>query len=123
MQKKLRTYPIRARYLTEKVEKGLRSQLANYKLATSSFKDKDSTVTAGGLRATELRISPPVVQRGSDATLTCLYEMTDAPLYSVKWYRGRHEFYRYSPTEAPATKIFLRRHQRGRECDEYLIID
>ncbi|XP_045535302.1 uncharacterized protein LOC106714156 [Papilio machaon] len=63
-------------------------------------------VGIGGLRATELRISPPVVQRGSDATLACLYELTDAPLYSVKWYRGRHEFYRYSPTEQPATKIF-----------------
>ncbi|XP_060802164.1 uncharacterized protein LOC106133081 [Amyelois transitella] len=63
-------------------------------------------VGIGGLRATELRISPPVVQRGSDATLACLYELTDAPLYSVKWYRGRHEFYRYSPTETPATKIF-----------------
>ncbi|XP_026333539.1 uncharacterized protein LOC113240442 [Hyposmocoma kahamanoa] len=63
-------------------------------------------VGAGGLRAIELRISPPVVQRGSDAILACLYELTDAPLYSVKWYRGRHEFYRYSPTETPATKIF-----------------
>ncbi|XP_072949887.1 uncharacterized protein [Epargyreus clarus] len=63
-------------------------------------------VGIGGLRATELRISPSVVQRGSDATLACLYELTDAPLYSVKWYRGRHEFYRYSPTETPATKIF-----------------
>ncbi|KAI5644493.1 hypothetical protein NE865_03382 [Phthorimaea operculella] len=63
-------------------------------------------VGAGGLRAIELRISPPVVQRGSDATLACIYELTDAPLYSVKWYRGRHEFYRYSPTETPATKIF-----------------
>ncbi|KAJ0177980.1 hypothetical protein K1T71_006853 [Dendrolimus kikuchii] len=63
-------------------------------------------VAVGGLRATDLRISPPVVQRGSDATLACLYELTEAPLYSVKWYRGRHEFYRYSPTETPATKIF-----------------
>lgn len=60
----------------------------------------------GGLRAIELKISPPVVQRGSDVILACLYELTDAPLYSVKWYRGRHEFYRYSPTETPATKIF-----------------
>lgn len=60
----------------------------------------------GGLRATDLRISPPVVQRGNDTTLACLYELTDAPLYSVKWYRGRHEFYRYSPTENPTTKIF-----------------
>ncbi|XP_039750562.1 uncharacterized protein LOC120626853 [Pararge aegeria] len=63
-------------------------------------------VGIGGLRAIDLRISPPVVQRGSDVTLACLYELTDAPLYSVKWYRGRHEFYRYSPTETPATKIF-----------------
>lgn len=63
-------------------------------------------VGAGGLRATDLRISPPVVQRGNDTTLACLYELTDAPLYSVKWYRGRHEFYRYSPTENPSTKIF-----------------
>ncbi|XP_041968180.1 uncharacterized protein LOC121725356 [Aricia agestis] len=63
-------------------------------------------VGVGGLRATELRISPPVVQRGADVVLACLYELTDAPLYSVKWYRGRHEFYRYSPTESPATKIF-----------------
>ncbi|XP_061705139.1 uncharacterized protein LOC133516302 [Cydia pomonella] len=63
-------------------------------------------VGAGGLRATELRISPPVVQRGADATFACLYELTDAPLYSVKWYRGRQEFYCYSPTETPSTKIF-----------------
>ncbi|KAJ8719199.1 hypothetical protein PYW07_016755 [Mythimna separata] len=63
-------------------------------------------VGVGGLRATDLRISPPVVQRGNDTTLACLYELTDAPLYSVKWYRGRHEFYRYSPTENPTTKIF-----------------
>ncbi|CAH0674151.1 unnamed protein product [Spodoptera exigua] len=63
-------------------------------------------VAVGGLRATDLRISPPVVQRGNDTTLACLYELTDAPLYSVKWYRGRHEFYRYSPTENPTTKIF-----------------
>lgn len=63
-------------------------------------------VGVGGLRATDLRISPPVVQRGSEAILECLYELTEAPLYSVKWYRGRHEFYRYSPTETPSTKIF-----------------
>ncbi|KAG7310132.1 hypothetical protein JYU34_004674 [Plutella xylostella] len=76
----------------------------NYPHSTASA--KLDVVGIGGLRATDLLISPPVVQRGSDATLACLYELTDAPLYSVKWYRGRHEFYRFSPTEAPATKIF-----------------
>jgi hypothetical protein len=27
-------------------------------------------------------------------------------LYSVKWYKGRREFYRYSPKENPAMKTF-----------------
>lgn len=54
-----------------------------------------------------LQINPSIVQRGHEATLFCQYELEDgAPLYSVKWYRGRHEFYRYSPTEKPSTKIF-----------------
>ncbi|XP_049871053.1 uncharacterized protein LOC126370271 isoform X2 [Pectinophora gossypiella] len=32
--------------------------------------------------------------------------MQDAPLYSVKWYRGNHEFYRYTPLEEPSTRVF-----------------
>lgn len=27
-------------------------------------------------------------------------------LYAVKWYKGRREFYRYTPKENPAMKIF-----------------
>jgi hypothetical protein len=27
-------------------------------------------------------------------------------LYSVKWYKGRREFYRYSPKETPPMKAF-----------------
>ncbi|CAH0382197.1 unnamed protein product [Bemisia tabaci] len=61
----------------------------------------------GCLRDVNLQINPSIVQRGHEATLFCQYELEDgAPLYSVKWYRGRHEFYRYSPTEKPSTKIF-----------------
>nr|CAD7410761.1 unnamed protein product [Timema cristinae] len=44
--------------------------------------------------------------RGHDASLLCLYDLEGAPLYSVKWYRGRREFYRFSPSEKPPTKIF-----------------
>ncbi|KAF9791639.1 hypothetical protein SFRURICE_020038 [Spodoptera frugiperda] len=76
------------------------------RLRDTTQRNTTPTLPVGGLRATDLRISPPVVQRGNDTTLACLYELTDAPLYSVKWYRGRHEFYRYSPTENPTTKIF-----------------
>ncbi|XP_077297350.1 uncharacterized protein LOC143919044 isoform X2 [Arctopsyche grandis] len=58
------------------------------------------------LRIAELRISPPAVQRGARATLECLYDLQGAPLYCVKWYRGRHEFYRYTPGDRPHARIF-----------------
>ncbi|CAK1579657.1 unnamed protein product [Parnassius mnemosyne] len=32
--------------------------------------------------------------------------MQGAPLYSVKWYRGNHEFFRYTPMEEPDLRIF-----------------
>ena len=27
-------------------------------------------------------------------------------LYSIKWYRNGHEFYRYLPTDSPKTTVF-----------------
>ncbi|KAL1398690.1 hypothetical protein pipiens_002346 [Culex pipiens pipiens] len=59
-----------------------------------------------GLRNLALVIKPPWVRRGQEAQLHCQYEMEGAPLYSVKWYRGTLEFYRYSPFENPPAKIF-----------------
>lgn len=47
-----------------------------------------------------------MVQRGQEVILRCHYDLENAPLYSLKWYRGRYEFYRFSPSEDPATKIF-----------------
>uniref|UniRef100_A0A182VUG9 Ig-like domain-containing protein n=1 Tax=Anopheles minimus TaxID=112268 RepID=A0A182VUG9_9DIPT len=32
--------------------------------------------------------------------------MDGESLYSVKWYKGRREFYRYTPKESPPMKIF-----------------
>ncbi|XP_046383290.1 uncharacterized protein LOC124153925 [Ischnura elegans] len=49
---------------------------------------------------------PAAVQAGDSATLICLYDLEGAPLYSVKWYKGRREFYRYVPKEVPPTKVF-----------------
>ncbi|XP_012283441.1 uncharacterized protein LOC105701344 [Orussus abietinus] len=58
------------------------------------------------LRDVRLEVVPEAVQRGHEAILRCHYDLEDAPLYSLKWYRGTHEFYRFSPSETPATKIF-----------------
>ncbi|KAK2583270.1 hypothetical protein KPH14_009280 [Odynerus spinipes] len=51
-----------------------------------------------------LEVIPEAVQRGQEVILRCHYDLV--PLYTVKWYRGNNEFYRYSPNEEPATKIF-----------------
>lgn len=53
-----------------------------------------------------LIVDPPTVRRFEHATLRCFYDLQNAPLYSVKFYRGLREFYRFSPTEIPNKKIF-----------------
>uniref|UniRef100_A0A8D8VIH2 Ig-like domain-containing protein n=1 Tax=Cacopsylla melanoneura TaxID=428564 RepID=A0A8D8VIH2_9HEMI len=58
------------------------------------------------LRNVTLLISPQAVNRGQDVTLYCNYDLEKQPLYSVKWYRGKLEFYRYSPGDSPTSKIF-----------------
>lgn len=60
---------------------------------------------AGGLRTIELRITPRVVQRGKNVTMACMYQLHDYGIYSVKWYKGAQEFYRYSPLESPTTRV------------------
>lgn len=49
---------------------------------------------------------PAAVKRGDNALLICNYDIENDTLYTVKWYRGRREFYRYTPKENPAGKIF-----------------
>nr|CAD7264347.1 unnamed protein product [Timema shepardi] len=51
-------------------------------------------------------VLPPVVAVGSSATLLCLFDLEKDPLYSVKWYRGNFEFYRYVPKERPPGRAF-----------------
>lgn len=58
------------------------------------------------LKDVVLDIEPRIVQLGKESTLRCSYNAEGVPLYTVKWYRGHHEFYRYTPKELPATKIF-----------------
>ncbi|XP_043251294.1 uncharacterized protein LOC143341834 [Colletes latitarsis] len=61
---------------------------------------------ASCLRDVSLEIVPEAVQRGQKAMLRCHYDLQGAVLYSVKWYRGKHEFYRFTPQDQPNIKIF-----------------
>ncbi|XP_073821856.1 uncharacterized protein [Musca autumnalis] len=49
---------------------------------------------------------PHAVRRGQRITMKCHYDIEDDTLYSVKWYKGRREFYSYTPNENPALKVF-----------------
>lgn len=53
----------------------------------------------------EVRI-PQYIQTGETADLICSYYLDSHSLYSVKWYKGRHEFYRYMPDDHPPVKVF-----------------
>lgn len=49
---------------------------------------------------------PEAVRAGSHVKLLCDYDLEQAALYSIKWYRGEEEFYRYVPKESPPTRVF-----------------
>jgi len=36
-----------------------------------------------------------IIFRGQTAKLSCNYDLEGDKLYSIKWYRNRHEFYRW----------------------------
>ena len=49
---------------------------------------------------------PQAVKAGSTLQLVCTYDLGDDSLYSMKFYQGDHEFYRYVPKESPPTRVF-----------------
>ncbi|KAG8228801.1 hypothetical protein J437_LFUL008722 [Ladona fulva] len=64
-------------------------------------------LTPGAAALRDVRIEvPEAVRRGDRARLVCEYDLEGSPLYSLKWYRGDEEFYRYVPKEAPPSKVF-----------------
>ncbi|XP_062550412.1 uncharacterized protein LOC134215187 isoform X2 [Armigeres subalbatus] len=58
-----------------------------------------------GLDSVHVRV-PLAVTLGSPAVLVCESDLLDEDLYSVKWYKGKHEFFRYTSKEIPSIKIF-----------------
>lgn len=64
-------------------------------------------ISSAAIKNVSLTVDPQLyVPRGQHATLRCTYDLDSKPLYSVKFYRGSREFYRYSPGELPTGKIF-----------------
>lgn len=57
-----------------------------------------------------LKILEVLVPRYADlkqsVVLKCNFEVGHGKLYSVKWYKDDHEFYRYIPGDRPAIQVF-----------------
>ncbi|CAH0407603.1 unnamed protein product [Chilo suppressalis] len=52
-------------------------------------------------------IAPSAVRLGDTVQLGCKWTLEgNETLYSVKWYRGRQEFFSFLPKEYPFTRIF-----------------
>ncbi|XP_028038577.1 uncharacterized protein LOC114249270 [Bombyx mandarina] len=59
-----------------------------------------------GLRDIQLSV-PEAVGVGSSAILGCRWALdTGETLYTVKWYHGAQEFFRFVPKELPNTRVF-----------------
>lgn len=53
----------------------------------------------------EVRV-PNYTVKDNVVKLECHYNMDDEKLYSVKWYKDGHEFYRYLPRDHPPATLF-----------------
>ncbi|XP_050091940.1 uncharacterized protein LOC126575340 [Anopheles aquasalis] len=58
-----------------------------------------------GLDSVHIKV-PVAVPLGTSVTLVCECDLSDEDLYSVKWYKGKREFFRYTSKEIPSIKIF-----------------
>ncbi|EFX67215.1 hypothetical protein DAPPUDRAFT_64077, partial [Daphnia pulex] len=49
---------------------------------------------------------PPLKLTGQTARLACLYDLEGDALYSIKWYKGGREFFRYVQRDQPPMQVF-----------------
>lgn len=73
-----------------------------------SWKPKHCFLVLSGhwcLRNVNLR-APEAVRSGESLTVSCTYVLEREKLYSVKFYLGDIEFYRFVPRESPPTRVF-----------------
>lgn len=69
------------------------------------YENNTSFSDVGSLRDVKLEIPTPVGP-GETAMMLCSYDLEDEPLYTVTWYKGRQEFFRFVPKELPHTRVF-----------------
>lgn len=53
----------------------------------------------------EVRV-PNYTVKDNTVKLECHFDLEDEKLYSVKWYKDGHEFYRYLPRDHPPATLF-----------------
>lgn len=51
-------------------------------------------------------IVPAAVRRGENVNLICQYDLEGDTLYSMKWYKGKREFFRFTPKKDPSLQTF-----------------
>lgn len=71
------------------------------------IQNKNNVFVLGALALRAMHIEvPEAAKAGESVTLSCDYDLESAALYTIKWYRGDEEFYRYVPKESPPTRVF-----------------
>ncbi|KAG5675399.1 hypothetical protein PVAND_005307 [Polypedilum vanderplanki] len=63
---------------------------------------KDIVLTLKDVRV----IVPAAVKRGENVNLICQYDLEGDTLYSLKWYKGKREFFRFTPKKEPSLQTF-----------------
>lgn len=51
-------------------------------------------------------IVPRYAELKQSVVLKCSFDVGNGKLYSVKWYKDDHEFYRYIPENRPEKQVF-----------------
>ena len=49
---------------------------------------------------------PQHVALNETVRMVCNFNLDQETLYSVKWYKDGHEFYRYEPNETPDVQVY-----------------
>ncbi|XP_076758815.1 uncharacterized protein LOC143428082 [Xylocopa sonorina] len=60
---------------------------------------------ATGLKDLTINV-PSVVRSGDTVTLSCHYNLEGLPLYTIQWFLGEAEFYKYDPDRNPPYSTF-----------------